>query len=125
MKKNAKKTTVASPKPATPPKAAPEPKYLSLATIELMRNADSLANAVRILAPPSRTKINDTYIVNASCEQPLPAQRGACLDVLATAVRLNRPFTLVDITQALPASKSARFQVRRLALSGHFTVVTE
>jgi hypothetical protein len=120
MKKNTKKTTVpATPKVETPKPAGP---IVTTELIAQLREADSLDAAIKVLAPPSRVPVNATYALNAACNEPLPARRGAALKVIATAIRLDKAFTTTDITTALPDVKAARYWVNRLVKSGHLTV---
>jgi hypothetical protein len=97
---------------------------LTIDLLDVLRAADSLDDAIAMLAPPT-PKVDATYTLNTSCREPLPQRRGACVKVIAVAARLNRPFKLADVTEALPDLKSAPYWTRRLAKTGHLTVVTE
>jgi hypothetical protein len=90
-----------------------------------LRAMESLEASVRVLSPDSarRVPVDATYRLNESCETPLPQRRGASIKVVATAVRLERPFKIADIATALPDVKSASFWARRLVKSGHFIEV--
>jgi hypothetical protein len=102
--------------------AAPVPTPDLLAQL---RAAKSLDDAVTILAPAvaPKAKAQTVYEVNATCAEPLPQKRGACLKVYAVAARLNAPFKVADIAAALPDVKAAPYWTRRLARTGHFSEV--
>jgi hypothetical protein len=115
-----KKNVPTPPQPETPPPVGP---VLTATTIDLMKSADNLEAAIAVLQPASRPKVDATYVLNTPTDQPLPARRGACLKVIAVAVRLERPFTVADLAQALPDLKPVRYWVNRLVKSGHLRVV--
>jgi hypothetical protein len=93
--------------------------------IKQLRSADSVEAGLKLLQPDAKpkTKADATYELNTACGAPLPQKRGACLKVVAAAVRLNRAFKVADIQAALPEVKSAPYWTRRLARSGHLTEV--
>jgi hypothetical protein len=109
-----------------PTKAAQTTVLLTADVIARMRSADSIDTAVHVLAPTTRRASSDArYRLNTECPEPLPQQRGACVKVVAVAVRLDRPFKVADVTEALPDVKSAAYWTRRLAKTGHFIVMTD
>ena len=127
----------ASQKPAqtettTPPTTSSGPVVTKVANgvmltfdlLDVLRAADSLESAMALVTPPT-PKVDATYTLNATCPDPLPQRRGACVKVVVTAARLNRPFKVADIVEALPDLKSAAYWTRRLAKTGHLAVVTE
>ena len=102
------------------PTSIPAPT-LTAELIEALRAAESHEAAVRLLAPDARpkAKADATFTLNTSCQEPLPQKRGACLKVVAAAVRLNKPFKVADIVAELPTVKSAAYWTRKLAKTGH------
>lgn len=117
-------------KPTTPtaPQPAPETPTAPVLTPELiaaLRAADSVDEGLKLLQPDLKPKARPDalYELNTSCQEPLPQKRGACLKVITVAVRLNRPFKVSDVAEALPDVKSAPYWTRKLAKTGHLVEV--
>ncbi|HVL69276.1 MAG TPA: hypothetical protein VM364_18610 [Vicinamibacterales bacterium] len=105
--------------PIAPTADAP---VLTKELIDALRSADSVDAGLKLLQPDAnrpKAKTDAVYELNASCAEPLPQKRGACLKVVTVAVRLNRPFKVSDIIEALPEVKSAPYWTRKLAKTGH------
>jgi hypothetical protein len=115
--KNVRVTAKPTAKPAQP---ATGP-ILDAQLIAALKSAASVEAAVGIMSPPpvTRPKVDAVYTVATACTAPLPGKRGACLKVVAVAVRLNAPFRVSDITAALPDVKSSAYWTRKLFKSGH------
>lgn len=120
MKKSNARVATRRTAPATPKPIADE-HILTPELIAALRSAGTVEAALTLIAPRAtpKPKVDTVYTVAEECMTPLPGRRGACLKVIAVAVRLNAPFRISDITKALPTVKSAAYFVRKLYKSGH------
>jgi hypothetical protein len=117
-----KKQDVKKPTTTVTTTDAPQAATVPSDILAQLRNAPSLDDAVKILAPDAKPKAKpDTmYEVVEPMPNALPQKRGLAVVVYATAARLTGAFKVADIESALPDRKSVRYWVRALAKSGHF-----
>ena len=94
--KTTKTETVTTSTPTSQPEVKPmaDAPVLTPDLIARLRAADWLDSGLKLLQPDAkpRVKSDATYELNATCAEPLPQKRGACLKVVAVAARMNAPF---------------------------------
>jgi hypothetical protein len=100
------------------------PTPAGAALLASLRSAATLDEAVAILQPDQKRRLNvdAVYEVVESVAEPLPQKRGVSNRVYAVAARLNRPFKVAEVEGALPDVKSAAYWTRKLAALGFLKV---